>query len=179
MKTKKVSGKCKAMLIAIAIIVLVAVFVLISNNIKTYKEISTAINNTWNEVANAEDQPLYLSELNKLSKFTIDSVKKDNGVYIVKTTVSAPDVGTKMIKINYNNLPSTENTGEINSFLCEQLKNAEFIETKAYIHAYKVDNGYQVSFSDEFVDAMCGKLYAYAQSSFVDMMQKYSKGELK
>ncbi len=176
---KKTLCKHKTLLIAIAIVALIVLFILLFNGIKTKKEISTAINNTWNEIVNIENQPQYLMELNDLSQYTVKSVKKVDGVYVVKATVSAPDLGAIMKTFDYNKLPNTENADEINSFLCEQLKTAEIVKTKAYIHAYKVDDTYQISFSDEFVDAMCGKLYTYAQSSFVDMMQGYSKGELK
>ena len=137
------------------------------------------INKKWNEVVNIENQPRYLTELNRLSQYTVNSVKKVDDVYVVKVTVSAPDLGSIMKTFDYSNLPSTENTDEINSFLCEQLKFAEIIKTETYIHAYKIDDTYQILFSDEFVDAMCGKLYTYAQSSFVDMMQGYLNGELK
>lgn len=163
------------------ILIIIITFILFTsiNNKRLSTEIANIINKKWGEAVNVENQPRYLAELNSLSRYDVNSVKEVDGVYVVKTTVSAPDLGSVMKRFDYNNLPHTENAVEINDFLCEQLRAAEIVKTEAYIYAYKEGDTYQISFSDEFVDAMCGKLHTYAQSAFVDMMQNYLEGELK
>lgn len=142
------------------------------------KELITAVDTTWNS-AKAEEQPMYLNKLDDLSSYELHSVKHEDDRYVIKATVTAPDLGGQLSKLDYSEFPQIESTEDINTFLCEQIEKSKTKKTSAELYAYKINGEYQITFSDDFADAMSGNLYSYCQTTLVDILQKYEGGELK
>ena len=72
-----------------------------------------------------------------------------------------------------------EDIDELNDFLCTKIDNATNCNTKTEIYATKIDGKYNISFSDEFVDAMSGKIYSYSSNVLMDEIQSKYGGEVK
>lgn len=163
---------------SVCIIVFLLVLAMLFFNNKPNKELIVAVDKAWN-TAKTEDQPEYLTKLDELTSYELNSVEQEGDRYIIEASVMAPDLGGQLSKIDYSKLSQTESTEDINAFLCEQIEKAEIQKTISYIYAYKINGKYQISFSENFVDAMSGNLYSYSQTTLVDMLQKYMEGELK
>ena len=160
-------------IIIIAIIVLV--FVLGG---KPSKDLIAAVDTAWT-AGQTEDQPAFLSKLDELSSYKLNSVKREDDTYIISATVTTPDLGSQLAKLNSSELPQNNNTEDINDFLCKQIEKSETKETKALIYGYKINGEYHITFSDKFADAMSGNLYEYSQKTYLEILQKYEEGELK
>lgn len=162
-------------LVVIIIAIIVLVFILGG---KPSKDLVTAVDTAWSS-AKVEEQPTYLSKLDELSSYKLDSVEHKDDTYIISATVTAPDLGGQLAKLNAAELPQGNNAENINDFLCKQVEKAETKETKALIYAYKINGEYHITFSNEFADAMSGNLYEYSQKAYLEILQKYEEGELK
>ena len=166
-------------LVGILVVIIIAIIVLVFMfGGKPSKDLITAVDAAWSS-AKVEDQPTYLSKLDELSSYKLDSVEHEDDTYIISATVTAPDLGSQLSKLDSSELPQNNNAEDINDFLCKQIGKAEIKETKALIYAYKINGEYHITFSDEFADAMSGNLYKYSQKTYLEMLQKYEEGELK
>lgn len=145
---------------------------------KPSKDLINAVDTAWFS-AKTEDQPAYLSKLDELSSYKLNSVKREGDTYIILATVTAPDLGGQLSKLDSSQLPRENNTDTINAFLCGQIEKSQVEKTTAEIYAYKINGEYHITFSDEFADAMSGNLYEYSQKTYLEMLQKYEEGELK
>ena len=163
---------------ALAVIIVAVVMIIIMFGAKPGEDLIAAVDNAWNAAKN-EQQPEYLSKLDSLSSYTLTSVEEQDDSYIISASVTAPDLGGQLLKLEGSEFPTTDNADEINSFLCRQIEKSEIKTTDTFIYAYKVDDKYHITFSDEFADAMSGNLYEYSQQVFVDIMQKYEGGQIK
>ncbi|MBR2152478.1 MAG: hypothetical protein IJ944_04255 [Clostridia bacterium] len=159
--------------IIIAIIVLVSVF-----GGKPSKDLIAAVDTAWT-AGQTEDQPAFLSKLDELSSYKLNSVKREDDTYIISATVTAPNLGGQLSELDSSELPQNNNAEDINDFLCKQIEKSETKEIKALIYAYKINGEYHITFSDEFADAMSGNLYEYSQKTYLEILQKYEEGELK
>ena len=162
--------------LALAIIATIVLIILFSG--KPSKGLIAAVDTAW-AAAKAEDQPAYLSKLDELSFYKLNSVEREDDTYIISATVVAPDLGAQLIQLDSSEFPQNNNADDIDSFLCEQIEKSQIKKTKAEIYAYKINGEYHISFSDGFADAMSGNLYQYSREIYFEMLQKYEKGELK
>lgn len=160
---------------AICLLTISLIFVLNNKNDSSIDEsLIDSIDKKWSS-AKSDNQPKYLTEIDKKSSYEIKSVKKDGDFYTIKAIITAPDLGDQLLKLGYETLPNTDDTNEIDEFLCEQLEMAENKQTEAYIYAEFFDEKYNISFSDDFVNAMSGNLYSYSQKSLIDMLENYNE----
>lgn len=166
--------------ILIFVVIVAVVLILVFGNIskRPSDDLIMAVNTAWDS-AKSEELPTYLKTLDELSSYELNSVKREEDRYAITATVTAPDLSSQLSKIDYSELPQTQNEEDINAFLCEQIKNCKIKKTAAEVYAYKINGEYHISFSDDFADAMSGNLYSYSQTAFVDILQKYTEGELK
>lgn len=167
-----------AILIMSAIVVIVSIMVIGDVSKKPSNELITAVDTTWNS-AKSEEEPTYLKKLDELSSYELNSVKREDDTYVIKATVTAPDLGGQLSQLDYSEFPQNNNVDDINTFLCEQIEKSKIKKTTAEVYAYKINGEYHISFSNGFADAMSGNLYSYSQTALVDILQKYEKGELK
>ena len=157
-------------LISVVILTAIVCAIIAISNKRITQQITSEIDKTWNTVATENAQPQYLKQLNELSKYTINSIDKEDSMYVIKVTVTAPDVESQLKNIDYAEVTGSET--QIDEFLCEQVKMSQLVNTETYIYVYKTDDGYKVSFSDEFVNAMSGKMYTYSQNVYVDSIKE-------
>lgn len=162
-------------LAVIVIAIIVLVFMLSG---KPSKDLIAAVDTAWT-ADQTEDQPAYLSKLDELSSYKLNSVKHEDDTYIISATVTAPDLGGQLTQLDSLELPQNNDADDINAFLCEQTEKAEIKKTDAEIYAYKINGEYHITFSDKFADAMSGNLYEYSQKTYLEILQKYEEGELK
>lgn len=176
--TKKNSIIIGSVFMVTIIVTVVLVLIIVNISKKPSKDLIAAVDETWLS-AKAEEQPAYLSKLDKLSSFKLNSVKRENNTYVISATVTAPDLGSQLSELDPSELPQNEKTEDINTFLCEQIEKSKIKKTTSFIYAYKINGEYHITFSDEFADAMSGNLYEYSQKAYLDILQKYKEGELK
>ena len=163
--------------IFVTIIISVCVIAFGNSNAK-YQDLIFEIDKAWTS-ALTEDQPKYLSKIDEKSSYSITKIKKEDEEYIISVSVDAPDLGGKLSMLSYDELPQTEDIDELNDFLCTKIDNATNCNTKTEIYATKIDGKYNISFSDEFVDAMSGKIYSYSSNVLMDEIQSKYGGEVK
>lgn len=143
----------------------------------TQEALALAVESAWLS-AQSPEQPAFLTKLDEMSSYELHSVEPlENGRYLLKMVVTAPDLGGQLMKLGYAQLPQENNENELNTFLCEQIDKAEVKQSEAAIMAVSVDGEYHITFSDDFVDAMSGGAYSYSRQAMVDMLQNAVKEE--
>ncbi len=181
MNINKMSSK-KIILFSAILVVLIAsvvtAIIIISSNSgeKPSEELINAVQTTWKS-AKSDEQPKYLTKIDSLSSYKLKSVEKEDGQQVITAVVTSPDLKTQLSKIEYKDLPQTEDTEAINNFLCEQIEKADVIKTEATVYAVETNGEYKISFSEEFVNAMTGNLYSYSQTALTDILQMQKDGE--
>ena len=140
------------------------------------EELIAAVQESWS-AAVAADQPAYLTMLGEMASYTLGSVSKEEGLYVIEATVTAPDLGGRLSEMDNADLPRSADAEDLDTFLCEQIGKADMREITAAVLAYETDGGYHISFSEEFVDAMSGYLYTYSRWALLDMLQTDGGGE--
>lgn len=179
MKLKNILTKRNIFIfVAILVIAVIATILTIVIGRKPSKDLINAVDTAWS-AAKSEDQPAYLARIDELSSYKLNSVKKKGDRYIIEATVIAPDLGSQLTQLDFSEFPQSNNTNDINSFLCEQIEKTQKKETTALVYAYRIDGEYHITFTDEFANAMSGNVYKYAQSAFIEILQNYKEGELK
>lgn len=133
------------------------------------KMIPDALALAWSE-AEREDDPAYLKKLAEVAEYSIDSISEDGGRFVITATVTCPNLGERLMNISYADLPENKDAGSINAYLCGLIDGLEAEKTTAVAYAEWSGDRLNVSFSDEFVDAMCGKVYSYAKKSVEDYL---------
>lgn len=123
----------------------------------------------------SDDDPIYLKKLAEISECKIESISEENSRYVIKTIIYSPNLGEKLMNLNYSDLPTDTNEKAINTYICELIDNLECVETEAYAYAEWSGERVTVSFTDEFADAVCGKLYSYAKNALIDYMEENNK----
>lgn len=164
-----------ALVIILILIAVLIAFYVVSAIQKS--EIKKAINAAWS--FNDKDKAKYLTELDALSTYEVISIEKKGEEYIVKTAVTAPDLGERLSAIDYLDFPRDKEEDAINAFLSKQIKEAKIKKTNAEIYAYKINGKYEITFSDTFVDAMSGNVYKYSLKAFEDIAKMKSKEDDK
>lgn len=152
-------------LLAAAVAVSAAVGFWLFSRPSTEEQIAAAIEQTWNEAV-GDDEPAYLQEIGKRSSYEIISMEGENE-YIIHTVVTGIDMSGELDSMSMEELPQDE--AEINALLIEMIGRCPQVETEAVIYAQHTEDGYQIAFSDTFVDAMSGKLYSYYTKKINEM----------
>lgn len=154
-------NKPRYTIIISAVVILVAAIVvgiwIYSNRISPEEKISEAIAAAWDE-ATANDDPNYLQEIEKVSSYEIIELEKGD-YYTVHVAVTGIDLGTELENLTQEDLPEDEEG--INALLVELISRCPQVETTTVIYAEPTEDGFDISFSDTFVDAMSGKIYSY------------------
>ena len=145
--------------IGVSVILCALVGMLISRYMfkQTIKE---AIDEEW-RLSEQEDIPEYMKEIDRKSSYRIVKIDKGN-ICKVQVVVQGVDLANEMRKIPIQDLPKMADEQEINTYVIGLIEKSEMVETEANIYVEKNPKGYDVTFSDVFVDAMSGKLYTYS-----------------
>ena len=123
------------------------------------EDIKNSIISTWGEAITG-DSPLFLQEITRLSSYEITNITEDD-IYIINVVVSGIDLGSKLKELPYEDFPPADDEDTINDYLLNIIKSCEITKTTTVIYAKPLADGYEISFSDTFVDAMSGKIYSY------------------
>lgn len=134
------------------------------------KKIIKTIEMTWNN-SETEDEPEFLKEITKKSSYEIVSIE-DGDIYTVNVVVKGIDVGEKLKNLTYEDFAKVESEKEWDGYMREIIEACEIIETPAAIYAEKTKDGYEISFTDTFVDAMSGKIYSYYMDIVNETLEK-------
>lgn len=123
----------------------------------TEEQIAAAIELAWSEALRS-DEPAYLQEISRRSSYEIIGMEEGNG-YIIHAIVTGIDMSAELDGMPMEGLPQDEEG--INTLLIDMVNRSPQIETETIIYAEKVAEGFQITFSDTFVDAMSGRIYSY------------------
>ena len=97
----------------------------------TQEALALAVESAWLS-AQSPEQPAFLTKLDEMSSYELHSVEPlENGRYLLKMVVTAPDLGGQLMKLGYAQLPQENNENELNTFLCEQIDKAEVKQSEA------------------------------------------------
>lgn len=137
--------------------------------------ITSAIDEAW-QATNLNNQPNYLKKLNGMSVYEVTNISVENNTFIVNVTVQSPDLGGHLMTLDPLTLPQTQDADAIDFFLCNAIDTAPITERECLLYIYIINDEYHVSFSESFVDAMCGNVYAYAQSEILNQLTAPQEG---
>lgn len=168
------SKKVKRILLITAVIIVLAVsavgFWIYTNNASFEKDIKNSIDSAWKE-ADTDDAPAFLQEITRLSSYEIISIEEGD-IYTINVVVRGIDLGSHLKELSYEDFPQADDEGALNDYLLGIIENCEIIETATVIYAEPSVEGYEISFSDAFVDAMSGKIYSY----YMDLIEGVLEG---
>lgn len=123
------------------------------------EDIINTIEMVWNNTETGEE-PDFLKEITKRSSYEIVSIEESD-VYCVNVVVKGIDVGEQLKALSYDDFAKIQDEKELNQYLLEIIGESKVVETSTVIYAEPVGEGYEISFTDTFVDAMSGKIYSY------------------
>lgn len=141
-----------------------------SNN--KIEKLNSIITEEWNSTSIKYDDSSFMKAFDEYAHFeviNIDETEKD--CFIVTCNVTSPDVLEKL-KNHVNNLADVQNENDINKTIVEFINNSELKTTEQTIRVYKIEDGYSVVFSEEFIDAMYGYSYSYCRSEINNMINQ-------
>lgn len=164
--------------IIIALIIISMIFILSPNHGLTEAQAKELIDNNWNaSTASNNDQPQYLELLDQLASYSIQEISREDNYYVVNVTVSAPDVKQYFID---NSVHLIENVDDLDSFIYDSIKASTIEDTDAEVYIYEANGVMKVSYSEQFADAMHGKLISYSnemlQQLYLDFYAEGSAG---
>lgn len=152
-------------------IIVMTLFSACSSN-ELQQDIYNAIYDNWEEI-NIFDEDSYINTLKEKSSFEINNIEEQDNVYTVTLSVTAPDIESGVEEYQ-KSITSVPTDGEMNETLKSIIENADLKTTEQTVTVFVTDDGtYDVEFSSEFADAMCGYSYQY----YVNQMQKLYEGE--
>jgi hypothetical protein len=146
-----------ALIGAIALAIAIILFVVYRNSTLSEEDILRAIDDAWNNAADSND-PDYLQAIERVSTYEIVSIE-DGDYYTIHMMITGIDVGSELEQISLESFAQDEDA--VNAYLIELINQCLQVQTEAVIYAIPKDDGLQITFSDEFVDAMTGKIYSY------------------
>lgn len=169
-KEKKNTDKKKIIIIVLVAALIVAgfaasVYFYISNTQNSIKKMQESLQTTWNEAYNDNEEiPEFFKAFIEKSYFEVTDVKDDgSGHYTITASVSSPDI--KDALINYQkNFDVNETKEDIDKKITEIIKNAEMKTTEQTATVIITDDTKEITFSDDFIDAMYGYAYNYAKA---------------
>ena len=168
------SKKSKKMLLIVSMIIVLAVIAvglwMYFNNASVEEDIKNSIDYAWNK-ADIDDAPAFLQEITRLSSYEITSIEEGD-TYTINVVVRGIDMGSHLKELSYEDFPQADDEDALNDYLLGIIENCEIIETIAVIYAEPSAEGYEISFSDTFVDAMSGKIYSY----YMDLIEGVLEG---
>lgn len=154
--------KAKRIFLVVSVIILVIIIAglwMHFSNAFFERDIKNSIDSAWSEV-NTDDAPAFLKEITRLSSYEITSIEEGD-TYTISVIVKGIDLGSELKRLSYEDFPKPDNEDVLNDYLLAIIEKCKIIETVAVIYAESSAEGYKISFSDTFVDAMSGKIYSY------------------
>lgn len=160
----------KTSIIILSVILMILLSACSSNTLET--DIYNAISDNWS-IYNDVDENSYINNLNERASFKIENIEKQDDVYAVTLNVTAPDISAEVEEYQ-NNIKAIPSDKEMNEKLKNIISNAELKTTQQTVTVFETDDGtYDVEFSSEFADAMCG----YSYQDYVNQMDELFQGE--
>lgn len=172
-KEEKKNTDTKKIIIIVLVAVLIiagfaaSVYFYISNTQNSIKKMQLSLQTTWNEAYNYNDNeeiPEFFKAFNEKSYFEVTDVKDDgSGHYTVTASVSSPDIKNALIDYQ-KNFDVNETKEDIDKKITEIINNAEMKTTEQTATVIITDDAKEITFSDNFIDAMYGYAYNYAKA---------------
>ena len=170
-KEKKALSKKKKVIIIISVIVAVLAVVAIAVAViffmqkeESIEAFQSAVENSWASQTEAEGKPEFMKLLESKSTFSVANfAENDEEHYTLEITVSSPDILPAMQNLN-KMMKKELSQKEIDTLLTKAVKDARPKTSTVNLNVTKTQNNYRVEFSEEFIDAMYGYAYSYANS---------------
>lgn len=162
--------KKSPILIVIILVIIAAVFAfLFVKKMNMEKGIKLAIDETWNELKNESALPDYMKMIDAKTSYEIVKIEKEENNLVVHVTVEGIDLGDKLSKVDPVEYAKFETEEEINDFLLECIEASSIFELDTVLYARKDEAGYRILYTEEFVDAMNGKVYSYTENVMMNL----------
>ncbi|MDO4364493.1 MAG: hypothetical protein Q4C99_08195 [Clostridia bacterium] len=169
-KTKKNTDAKKIIIIVLVTVLVVAgfaasVYFYISNTQNSIKKMQESLQTTWNEAYdNSEEIPEFFKAFNEKSNFEVTNVKDDgSGHYTVTASVTSPDIKDALIDYQ-KNFDVNQTKDDIDKKITEIINNAEMKTTEQTATVIITDEQTEITFGEDFIDAMYGYAYNYAKA---------------
>ena len=108
--------------------------------------------------------PEFFKTFIEKSYFEVTDVKDDgSGHYTITASVSSPDIKDALIDYQ-KNFDVNETKEDIDKKITEIINNAEMKTTEQTATVIITDDTKEITFSDDFIDAMYGYAYNYAKT---------------
>lgn len=167
--SEKMSKRVIVPIVAIIVVAVTAVGIWFFSQPSEQELITVAIDLAWSD-ATREDDPDYLKEIGKRSSYKVVSVTEENGLFVVDVLVAGVEMSAELEQLQQEDFPQDEQA--INKYLAEVIERCPIVETETVVYATPSEDGYQITFSDDFVDAMSGKIYSY----YMEKVEEYMGG---
>lgn len=168
------SKKSKTILLVVGVIIILAAISaglwMHFNNASFEEDIKNSIDSAWGE-SDTDDTPAFLQEITRLSSYEVTSIEEGD-TYTINVVVKGIDLGSELKELSYEDFPQADDEDALNDYLLSIIENCEIIKTSTVIYAEPSAEGYEISFSDTFVDAMSGKIYSY----YMDLIEGVLEG---
>ena len=166
---KKSKTKMIIIIVLVAVLIVAAVAIgiysYISSTEKANEKMQESLQTTWNEAYDdSEEIPEFFKAFNEKSQFEVTAVKDDGSEhYTVTALVSSPDI--KDALVNYQkSFDVNETRYDIDKKITEMINNAEVKTTEQTATVVITNDQTEITFSDDFIDAMYGYAYNYAKA---------------
>jgi len=152
----------KRIKLVISVLLLTVMMTMAGCNRNTTEEaIRAAVTAQWEQSVSGE-APDYLEAVARRSSFEIVSIEEEE-LYTVNVLVKGIDLGEALKNIDADEFPQTHDEAVLNAYLMTLIEDCPRVDTQAVIYAQAQGDGYRIYFSETFVDAMSGKIYAYSR----------------
>lgn len=113
-------------------------------------------------------EPCYLSFLDQKSSFSLDSMRKEDGYYVLTYSIAYPNVGGTMDSVSNSDISAIASF-LADDYLLDAISNSDLCTSQAEVLITYDNNGYKVIYSEEFMDYMYGGLYSYSMRKINEM----------
>lgn len=115
------------------------------------------------------DQPEYLQYIEMYSDFSVEKVEKGDP-WVVTVRVQGVDLAGQMQKLDPEKFSADTLPEELDQYLVSQVKKSRTVYVDCFVYLYKEGDGFQVQFTETFVDAMSGMVLSYAREMVQEAM---------
>ena len=134
------------------------------------EKIMQAVQNEW-ESAGTFDEGSFMQTFSECAEFVfVDMQKSSDDCYTLSYEVTSPDI-LDALKDYQNNITEIPDDEQMNAKITEIIQKSTPKTTTQTVTVYITDNGYQVVFSQGFIDAMYGYSYTYCMDEIHEVLE--------
>lgn len=134
------------------------------------RKITQLVQTEWEEADNFENNS-FMQVFSDYSNFVfIDMQESTDGCYTLSYEITSPFVLDELKKYQ-SDITEIPDETQMNAKIIEMIQNATPKTTTQTVTVYTTDDGYQVVFSQGFIDAMYGYCYTYCMEEIHKVLE--------